>query len=65
MPARVALGVVYHYEFDRANHIYIITFGEVSTYIEPSIPNPHALFRILVIKSPSTVPSIEYPALSL
>ena len=41
--ARVALGVVCHYKFDRANHIYIIALGEVSTYVEQSIPNPHAL----------------------
>ena len=42
MPARVALGVVYHFEFDRANHIYIITLGEVGTFIAPSIPSCHA-----------------------
>ena len=29
--------------FDKANHNYINTLGEVSIHIVPSIPNPHAL----------------------
>ena len=44
MPARVALVVVHH----RANHIYIITLGEVSTHVEPSIPDSQAVVVVVV-----------------
>ena len=37
-------------KFDRANHIYIVTLGEVSTYIEQSIPNPHAGYQIISLR---------------
>ena len=43
MPARVALVVVHH----RANHIYIITLGEVSTHVEPSIPDSQAVVVVV------------------
>ena len=50
-------------KFDRAraNHMYIITLGEVSTYIEPSVPNPHVfcLFFESIIEDGQKMPRIE------